>query len=260
MTNNFEEHIAKVEKKINQVWAKDFVKNHNRDKYNRKHVCPILRMNMLRTFYYEIITEPNPTFKDIRFLLDKALVVNQHIIKQFKKHMYKIHPDYFKKDKQVFPEYYDMFNPNYISEVMKKVEKEIKEIKGYNLFSVDNYQSYYNMICFPKNNEELFNLKDTYAEILALMKTIKPEKEILVFDYIIDNMEYGYFIGELVSKGINDIRNRFGLKVSEGSKRETARRRKKFRLGMEIRAVELAKNLNKYDKDKMKELIVEYKI
>lgn len=232
----------KIENKIDDEWVESFIRHQQQDRYNKEHVCPILRMNMLKTFYYELKTNNiNSEFDQLRYMFDHVLVINRHIIHVFKKFMPKLYPNKF-QDK-VFPEFFRIFDDNFLSELTDKVNEEIdliepncKNIFDY-LYPVKNEKKFYKNICFPKNDDHLFKLKDIYIKIISTLKGIDTD------DYLKDSIEYGYFIGSLIEHGMNEVKSKFKIEVKEATKKEINQYRKRFRLGMEIRAYKLSKKM-----------------
>lgn len=215
--------------KIDSKWVDTFLKQHEED-MDRKfgsfgrdtyafHICPVLKMLMIRTFFYEILfdvgVDNHLKMNEIRDVLDRVLFTNQNIIRAFKKHSGSNAP--------VFPNYFDDISNEIKSKCMEESELYLKS-REVRIFSDWDIRPYYIKIL-----NELNDMKDL------------PEENI--FSRMIEHSEYGVYLGFLLKIKIDEIEEEV-LIPTETERLKLEQIQKKFRLGIETRAKEIAKHFN----------------
>lgn len=215
--------------KIDSKWVDTFLKQHEED-MDRKfgsfgrdtyafHICPVLKMLMLRTFFYEILfdigAENHLKMNEIRGVLDRVLFANQNIIRAFKKH--------YGSNAPVFPDYFEKIPVEVRSKCMEESEFYIKS-REIRIFSEWDIRPYYVKI----------------LNILGRMNDL-PEEEI--FSRMIEHAEYGVYLGFLLSLETDTIEEDI-LYPNDNERKKLEQVQKKFRLGIETRAREIAKRFN----------------
>jgi len=215
--------------KIDSKWVDTFLKQHEED-IDRKygsfgrdtyafHICPVLKMLMLRTFFYEILfdigSENHLQMNEIRSILDRVLFTNQNIIRAFKKHSGSNAP--------VFPNYFEKIPIEVRSKCMEESELYIKS-REIRIFSECDIRPYYVKI----------------LNILGRMNDL-PEEEI--FSRMVEHAEYGVYLGFLLSLETDTIEEDI-LYPNDNERKKLEQVQRNFRLGIEKRAVEIAKHFN----------------
>lgn len=215
--------------KIDAKWVDTFLKQHEED-MDRKfgsfgrdtyafHICPVLKMLMIRTFFYEILfdvgIDNHLKMNEIRDVLDRVLFTNQNIIRAFKK--------YSGSNAPVFPDYFDSIPIDVRSKFMEESESYIKsrEIRIYSDWDIRPY----------------------YIKILNELKSMEDLPEEDIFSRMIEHSEYGVYLGFLLKIKTDKIEEDI-LSPTETERRKLKQVQKKFRLGIETRAKEIAKHFN----------------
>jgi hypothetical protein len=216
-----------------------------------KHICTVLKKIGFTLYLYELIDDYKEehyiAFKNIRLLLDKVLVTNQVASRKLRFFLQKY--ENWKGD--IFPQFFKKYDQIKIAEWSEQIDSEIEEWSNKKFeFKKMNRKEYWVKITNPKNKNELWNIKGCYAQLLSALNTIKselPQVNITIIDDIINRCEYGYFLGFLVEKKIQQFEKRHPkMKNNSGATRDQQyllNRLKKFSTGRERRVYESSKKV-----------------
>lgn len=236
----------KIKERFNEEWLEMFIKKHESDldiknhKYgddigSASHICPVLRMLMLRTFIcefiYNIDKNDHKKMNKIREVLDGVLYTNQNIIRAIKKNE--------NNEKPVFPYYFESLDIKEKDNCMIESEVYIQHMKKE--ISLD---------------EELneYDIRPYYIKISNILESTNLDRD-KIFNRLLEHCEYGVYLGCLMKIETDNIDKK--ILIPDDSERKKLKYiQKKFRYGMEVRA----KKLEKYFGKKLNEdSYIEYK-
>jgi len=207
-----------IKKRFDDKWVEKFIKNHEKDMVVKKnrfggnsnkvfHICPVLRILILRSFLYELIyevcNEDKKKLKNIReILLKNVLINNQNIIRAMKKNNV--------NDRHIFPDYFESISVEDKEECMK---------------NADEY-----------TNDEILNeydIRPHYVRIINILNSTSLHRDNF-FNRLIEHCEYGIYLGFLMKLETDKIDKKI-LIPNEEEKSKLGEIQEKFEFGMEVR-------------------------
>lgn len=182
-----------IVKRFDDKWAEDFIEKEKNDLFNREHICPVLRMLILRCFLCELMYDVDLSDAK-KILLDDIIYVNQNIIRIMKQSW-----------KSIFPEYFESISADDSEKCMSE------EIQDWEF------------------NE--YDIRPYYSKLLKILNE-SDIPEGIMRDRMIENTEYGLYIGCLMNLEVSKFEN---LKPNENEKAKLNQIRDKFKFGMDVR-------------------------